>query len=94
VGPLGRLGEAIELAQTETLDRAILDIDLGDDNSFGVADTLEFRGVPFVFLERLRGNAHLAQAVRTQGYRRQALQRNRSRQCIEGCALKAAAQAT
>lgn len=47
---MGRLGEAIDLAQTETLDGAILDIDLGDDDSFGVADTLEFRGVPFVFL--------------------------------------------
>jgi two-component system, chemotaxis family, sensor kinase Cph1 len=50
VGPVGRLSEAMSLAQTETLDGAILDINLGDDDSFGVADTLEFRGIPFVFL--------------------------------------------
>jgi hypothetical protein len=48
---VGRLKEAMKLAQTETLEGAILDINLGDnEDSFGVADTLHFRGIPFVFL--------------------------------------------
>ena len=49
-GPAGRLQQAIEIAQSEALDGALLDVNLGVAKSFAIAATLQARGVPFVFL--------------------------------------------
>ncbi|MCW3836266.1 response regulator [Sphingomonas canadensis] len=49
VGPASRLAEGLELARTEALDAAILDINLGGERSTAVAETLAARGVPFAF---------------------------------------------
>ncbi|MGK6356522.1 response regulator [Sphingomonas sp. DT-207] len=49
VGPASRLAEGLALAETEPLDAAILDINLGRDTSIPVADLLRLRDVPFSF---------------------------------------------
>ena len=43
------LDEAMELAQTLSIDIAILDINLNGQESFPVADLLGGRGIPFLF---------------------------------------------
>lgn len=49
VGPAARLAEGLELAETETLDAAILDINLGGERSTSIAQLLRERAVPFAF---------------------------------------------
>jgi len=49
VGPALRLTEALELAETETLDAAILDVNINSGRSYVVADELARRGVPYLF---------------------------------------------
>lgn len=44
-----RLPQALQLAETEDLDLAILDVNLDGRLSFPVADVLMRRGVPFLF---------------------------------------------
>lgn len=45
-----RLGEALELARSEKIDFAVLDVNLGGgDTSFPVAELLEERAVPYLF---------------------------------------------
>lgn len=50
VGPVGRLTTAVRLARSETLDAAVLDINLDGEMVWPVAEELQRRGVPFVFL--------------------------------------------
>lgn len=49
VGPAHRLADALTLAERETIDGAVLDVNLNDEPSFPVADLLLSRGIPFVF---------------------------------------------
>jgi two-component SAPR family response regulator len=49
VGPVARLDAALELARTERLDGAILDVELQDGRAFPLADLLLGRGIPFAF---------------------------------------------
>lgn len=49
VGPASRLDEAIELAKTSELDCAVLDVNLGGQPIFPLADLLRERGKPFAF---------------------------------------------
>lgn len=49
VGPAARLSEGLALAEAEALDAAILDINLGHDNSIPIADLLRLRDIPFGF---------------------------------------------
>ena len=49
VGPVARLEEALRLAQQETLDAALLDVDLRGELVFAVAEELERRRVPVIF---------------------------------------------
>jgi DNA-binding response OmpR family regulator len=49
VGPATRLDRALAIAEAESLDLAILDVNLGSVQSFPVADLLEKRGIPYVF---------------------------------------------
>jgi CheY-like chemotaxis protein len=50
VGPVSTLAAALQAAEQEALDAALLDLNLGGEITLGVAELLERRGVPFVFL--------------------------------------------
>lgn len=50
IGPAGSVADACELIASEgRLDGAVLDINLGRERAFPIADELRARGVPFVF---------------------------------------------
>lgn len=49
VGPASRLDEAIQLANATTLDCAVLDVNLGGQPIFPLADILRANGTPFAF---------------------------------------------
>lgn len=49
VGPAMRLESALKLADVEPIDGAVLDVNLGSEKSFPVAQLLRNRGIPFVF---------------------------------------------
>ena len=76
VGPVATLDEAVRAAATEQpLDGAVLDVNLGRERVFPVADVLAARGVPFLFLTgyereilpaRHRGHAVLAKPYRAE----------------------------
>jgi DNA-binding response OmpR family regulator len=48
VGPVGRLDEAMRLAQAEPIDAAVLDVNLAGENTESVARTLAERRIPFI----------------------------------------------
>ena len=50
VGPVARLGKAIDLASTETVDVALLDFNIDGKQVYPVADILINRGIPFAFV--------------------------------------------
>jgi DNA-binding response OmpR family regulator len=50
VGPFSRLADAIGAAQTESLDCALMDINLAGERIFPVAEILRLRSVPFLLL--------------------------------------------
>lgn len=50
VGPAGNVSDALNLVATEPLDGAVLDVNLGRERVFPVADTLRREVVPFVFV--------------------------------------------
>lgn len=50
LGPAPSAGKAMQLIAAEpVIDGAVLDINLGGETSFGAADKLSERGVPFLF---------------------------------------------
>ncbi|WEA60840.1 response regulator [Rhizobium sp. BJ04] len=49
IGPVAKLVDAIELARTESLDAAILDVTIRGGQVFPVAEILLERDIPFVF---------------------------------------------
>lgn len=49
IGPVGRLSEALLLAENENFDAAILDINLGGERSEPIANKLRSRTIPFAF---------------------------------------------
>jgi CheY-like chemotaxis protein len=49
VGPAARLDAALRLATDEVIDAALLDINIQGGSSYGVADILEERRIPFAF---------------------------------------------
>jgi CheY-like chemotaxis protein len=50
VGPAARLGAAVQLARSESIDAAVLDVDIAGEMVWPVAEELWRRGVPFLFL--------------------------------------------
>jgi CheY-like chemotaxis protein len=66
VGPAARLALAVQLAQSESLDAAVLDINLAGELVWPVAEALQRRRVPFLFLSAYSQSAmiprHLAGA--------------------------------
>lgn len=49
VGPAARVSAALALMDTRAVDLAVLDVNLGGEKVFPVADRLAERGVPFLF---------------------------------------------
>jgi len=49
VGPASRLDEALELAASSEIDCAVLDVNLGGQPIFPLADVLRAKGAPFAF---------------------------------------------
>lgn len=49
VGPAARVEQALAMVDAETIDLAVLDVNLNGQKSFPVADALVARDVPFVF---------------------------------------------
>ena len=49
VGPAARLDEAIALTESEQIDCAVLDVNLGGQPIFPLADILRAKGAPFAF---------------------------------------------
>ena len=50
VGPVGSVGDGLAAVRENHLDGAVLDINLGDECVWPVAELLEQRGVPFIFV--------------------------------------------
>jgi CheY-like chemotaxis protein len=50
VGPVARLDKALQMAQRENLDVALLDVNLNGKEIYPVAEALEAREIPFVFI--------------------------------------------
>jgi PAS domain S-box-containing protein len=50
VGPLASVADALEPAHEATLDAALLDVTLGHERIYPVAEVLAARGIPFAFL--------------------------------------------
>lgn len=50
VGPFARVAEAVIAAQTETVDGALLDVNVAGEKVFPVAYALAKRGVPFLLV--------------------------------------------
>ena len=50
VGPVARLDKALEMAQRQALDVALLDVNLNGKEIYPVAEALAAREVPFVFV--------------------------------------------
>jgi DNA-binding response OmpR family regulator len=49
-GPIPRLSEALDAVDRGTFDAAVLDVNLGGERVYPVADALSRRNVPFVFV--------------------------------------------
>lgn len=49
LGPVARVKDALSIIEAEALDIAVLDINLGGELAYPVADALMAHGVPFVF---------------------------------------------
>jgi CheY-like chemotaxis protein len=73
VGPASRVEEALEFARSAEIDLAALDLNLGGDPVYPVAEALAGRGIPFVFMtgygqlgiaERWRGRPSIAKPFR------------------------------
>jgi DNA-binding response OmpR family regulator len=50
VGPSGNLAQALELVERESVDLALLDVNLDGDPVFPIAERLDAKGVPLIFL--------------------------------------------
>ncbi|MEI7806670.1 MAG: response regulator [Hyphomicrobiales bacterium] len=60
VGPVENLKSAIQLAATERIDTAIVDINIDGQVATTVADRLMERGIPFLFVRDTRANSACA----------------------------------
>ena len=57
MGPHDEVPAALEAAQTETIDAAVLDVNIKGVKVYPVAEALEKRGIPFLFLSGYGENA-------------------------------------
>jgi DNA-binding response OmpR family regulator len=73
IGPVGTFAEAMKAVESNWIDRAVLDVDLGGELSFPIAERLEAAGIPYVIAtgfcaealpERFRGKPRLEKPFR------------------------------
>ncbi len=57
IGPFSDLNDAMVAARNETFDIALLDVNLCGQKVYPVADLLDQRGIPFLFLSGYGGDA-------------------------------------
>jgi CheY-like chemotaxis protein len=57
VGPVARLKQALEMAQREPFDVAILDVNLNGSEVYPVAEALAARDIPFAFVTGYGGRS-------------------------------------
>ena len=50
IGPASRISAALNLATAESIDLAVLDLNLAGQSVYPVAEVLAERGIPFVFI--------------------------------------------
>lgn len=50
VGPAARVDDALGIVAAELLDGALLDVNLGEERCFPIAEALRAKGTPFLFL--------------------------------------------
>ena len=50
IGPFARVLEALAAAKVETIDVALLDVNVANEKVFPIAYVLEERGIPFLFV--------------------------------------------
>lgn len=49
IGPVPSVAKALPLIEEEAIEAAVLDVNLGEENSFPIARSLQAAGVPFLF---------------------------------------------
>lgn len=49
IGPVARLNKALEIAQREAFDVAILDVNINGGDTYPIAEAIAARDIPFVF---------------------------------------------
>lgn len=49
VGPVGRIEDALAIANEAAIDAAVLDVNLNGHETYPVAEVLARRGIPFIF---------------------------------------------
>jgi len=49
IGPIARLNKALEIAQRDEFDVAILDVNINGGDTYPIAEALAARDIPFVF---------------------------------------------
>lgn len=54
LGPAPSVGQALDLIASEPVCAAVLDVNLGSEKSFPIADDLARRGIPFLFVTGYR----------------------------------------
>ena len=73
VGPFARVAAALQAAELEALDAALLDVNLAGEMVFPVAEMLARRGIPFLLVtgydNRILGEAHQDWPVLMKPYR-------------------------
>ena len=73
VGPFARVAAALQAAELETLDAALLDVNVAGEMVFPVAEMLARRRVPFLLMtgydKRILGEAHQDWPVLIKPYR-------------------------
>jgi DNA-binding response OmpR family regulator len=73
VGPFARVAAALQAAELEALDAALLDVNVAGEMVFPVAEMLARRGVPFLLMtgydRRILGKAHQDWPVLIKPYR-------------------------
>lgn len=70
VGPVARIEQAVEAARSEPIDLAILDVNVGGEEVYPVAEALAAREIPFAF-----ATGYGAQGLREPWQDRPALQK-------------------
>lgn len=88
VGPAARLDEALSLAQNAELDCAVLDVNLGGQSTFPVADLLREKGAPFAFATGY-GDAGLRDVDRASPVLQKPFREVDLRRVLESLAVKA-----